>query len=303
MPGVTNSSGRLTNLSPNTLGAVFMIVGSIGYVTNDALIRAATEEGLDVYQALFLRGVAMSVLFAAIVQRRGDRLARTHFTGPLVGRVAAELAGTALFFAALVRLEFANAQTILLLVPFAVTLTAAIVLRERVTIGQYAAVVAGFGGVLLVVQPATEGFSIWSLAVVASAGFLTLREFATRRVPNAIPAPTIALITAMGLTVLTGAISAGTGWNTITLRAALLVLLACLCLVVGYIFTIQTVRVGDLSVSAPFRYTTLLGAVVLGSLLFDEIPDAVTIAGCLVIVTSGIYAIRLERRAGRGLAG
>jgi drug/metabolite transporter (DMT)-like permease len=148
----------------------------------------------------------------------------------------------------------------------------------------------------LVVQPSTDGFSLWSLVVVASAALLTVREFATRRVPKAIPADSVALITAVGLTILTGAISVFTGWNAVTPRAALLVVLACLSLTVGYIFTIQTVRVGDLSVSAPFRYTTLLGAVVLGYLFFAEIPDGLTLTGCAVIVTSGIYAIRLERR-------
>lgn len=234
-----------------------MIVGSVGYLTNDALVRSATEEGLDVYQALCLRGIAMTVLFAAITRRRGDRFTRLQFTRPLVVRVAAELVATALFFGALL---------------------------------------AGFAGDLLVVQPATDGFSLWSLAVLASAGLMTIREFATRRVSNEIPATSVALITAAGLTILTGAISFVTGWNSVTPLAALLVVLACLCLIVGYIFTIQTVRVGDLSVSAPFRYTALLGAVILGYLFFDEIPDALTIAGCSAIVASGIYAIHLERR-------
>jgi drug/metabolite transporter (DMT)-like permease len=284
-------------LSPNTLGALYMVIGSLGYVVNDALIRAATEDGLDVYQALCLRGIAMTVLFAGISRVRGERIAREQLTRPLLTRVAAELVATALFFGALVQLDFANAQTILLIVPFAVTLVAALVLGEAVTARHYAAVVAGFLGVLLVVQPATDGFSLWSIAVVGSAAGMTVREFATRQVPSTVPASSIALVTAGALTVLTGIIAIFTGWNAITLQAALLVVLACLCLVVGYMFTIQTVRVGDLSVSAPFRYTTLIGAVVLGYLFFDEIPNALTIIGCSIILVAGMYAISMERRA------
>ena len=279
-----------------------MVIGSLGYVTNDALIRAATEEGLDVYQALCLRGVVMSVLFAAATTGRGETLRRNRFTRPLLVRVAAELAATALFFGAIVQLEFAIAQTILLIVPFAVTLAAAVVLRESVSPGLYLTVLAGFVGVLLVVQPATDGFSLWSIAVVASAGFLVVREFATRRVADDIPASIVALITSISITAMTGAIAAFTGWNAITGKAWMLVLLASLCLIVGYVFTIQTVRVGDLSVSAPFRYTTLLGAVVLGSTFFDEIPGAFTIVGCTVIFFSGLYSIRLDRRATRRAA-
>jgi len=285
-----------TGLSPNMLGSLYMAIGSLGYVVNDALIRAATDEGLDVYQSLFFRGVAMTALFAAAGEVRGERLTRERIGQPLVVRVLAELGATALFFAALVQLPFANAQTILMLVPFAVTVVAAAHLGERVSPLQYAAVVAGFAGVLIVVRPATDSFSWWSLAVVASAALMVVRELATRRVDRSTPALPIALLTAMGLTVLTGFISIFTGWGDVTGQSFLLVALACLCLVVGYVFTIETVRVGDLSVSAPFRYTTLVGAVLIGAVFFDEVPDVITLAGCLVIVLAGVVSIRLERR-------
>lgn len=274
-----------------------MVLASLGYVTNDALIREATEEGLDVYQALCLRGIAMSVLFAAATGIRRISVMRERLGGPLAVRVAAELVSTALFFGAIIRLDFANAQTILLIVPFVVTLVAASFLGEPVSRLRYITVLAGFIGVLLVVQPATDGFSFWSLAVVASAAGLTVREFATRRIGDDVPSSFIAFATSVAITAMAGALAAFTGWNPVTARAGLLVLLACLCLVVGYVFAIQTVRVGDLSVSAPFRYTTLLGAVVLGYLFFAEVPDVYTIAGCTVIVLSGLSSIHLERRA------
>ncbi|MGA9278060.1 DMT family transporter [Ilumatobacter sp.] len=295
MPVASRSPTRLAGLSPNALGSLYMGIGSLGYVTNDALIREATDEGLDVYQALCLRGIAMSVLFLAASRIRGDRIARDQLTRPLVVRVVAELIGTALFFGAIVHLDFANAQTILLIVPFAVTLTAALVLGERVSGRLYATVLVGFVGVLFVVQPATDAFSPWSIAVIGAAACLTIREFATHRIASDIPASVVALVTAVSLTVMTGVLAAFTGWNAVTTRAGLYLVLACLCLMVGYVLTIQSVRVGDLSVSAPFRYTTLLGAVVLGYLFFDEIPDTLTLIGCGVILASGLYAIHLER--------
>lgn len=274
-----------------------MVIGSLGYVVNDALIRAATDEGLDVYQALFLRGLTMAVVFATIGTARKEHLTRRQLQAPLLVRVGAELAATALFFGALVHLEFANAQTLLMLVPFSVTVVAAIHLGEQVSGKQYATVTAGFLGVLLVVQPTAGSFSWWSLAVVGSAGFMVIRELATRQVPRATPAVPIALLTAIGLSGLTGTISLFAGWGDITPTAVLLVGLACICLIIGYVFTIETVRVGDLSVSAPFRYTTLVGAVVIGSIFFDESLDAVAAIGCAAIIAAGVYSIRLDRRA------
>jgi drug/metabolite transporter (DMT)-like permease len=288
-----------TGLSPNVLGSLYMAIGSLGYVVNDALIRAATDEGLDVYQALCLRGAAMSTVFLVAAQVRGQHLSRRRLRRPLLIRVLAELGATALFFAALVNMPFASAQTILMLVPFAVTVVAAVHLGERVSAAQYAAVIVGFLGVLIVVRPATDSFSWWSLAVAASAALMVVRELATRQVDRDTPALPIALLTAVGLSVLTGAISIVTRWNQPSGRAIVFVGLACAFLIVGYVFTIETVRVGDLSVSAPFRYTTLIGAVAIGAAFFDETPDPVTLAGCVVIVIAGVVSIRLERRTRR----
>lgn len=272
-----------------------MAIGSLGYVVNDALVRRASEEGMGVYQVLFLRSVGLAVLFAVLGWRRGDRIRREQLTRPVLARTALEVVAAALFFAAIVRMEFANAQAILQVVPFAVTLTAALVLRERVSGRQYLAVLMGFAGVLIIIRPATDGFSAWSLMVVASAAGVVAREFATRRVPRAIPASSIAWVTAVGLALLTGAISFFTGWTSVDGATALWIVLAMASLGIGYHFTIETVRVGDLSVSAPFRYTVLLGAIVLGYVMFGEPPDLLTIIGSVVIVLSGVYAIILER--------
>ena len=131
-------------LSPNALGSLYMTIASLGYVLNDALVRVATDEGLGVYQVLCIRGVAMSMLFAAAARVRGEQMTRSHLQSPVVVRVGAEMVASILFFAAVVRLDFANAQTILLIVPLAVTLAAAILLGERVSGRRYATVLVGF---------------------------------------------------------------------------------------------------------------------------------------------------------------
>ena len=146
------------------------------------------------------------------------------------------------------------------------------------------------------VRPATDGFSIWSLAAVGSAATLVVRELATRRVGSDVPALSIAFVTAVGLSALTGFMSIFSSWSAVTPKAALMIGLACCSLFVGYLCAIQTVRVGDLSVSAPFRYTTLVGAVVIGYLFFAEIPDELTIIGSMLVVLTGLYSVYLERR-------
>lgn len=289
-------------LSPNARGSLYMVIGSLGYVINDGLVRKATESGIGVYQALFVRTAVMVLVLAAVAMWRGEQTTRAHLRRPLVTRVTAEVLGGALFFGAIVRIEFANAQAILQIVPFAVTLAAAVVLKERVTVARYAAVLVGFAGVLIVIRPATDGFSGWSLLVIGAAAMLVVRDLATRAVPLDVPAMSVAFMTAAGLATLTGVITVFTGWDPIDATAGVHLGLSVGFLIVGYLFTIETVRVGDLSISAPFRYTLLLGAVVVGYLLFDEVPDALTVGGGVVIVISGLAAVYLERQASTAMA-
>lgn len=281
-------------LPPNALGSLYMTLGALAYVVNDGLVRAATEAGLDVYQALFFRGCGMVVVFWTISRVRNQPLAPRRITRPLAIRVGAEVVGTSLFFAALIHLDFANAQTILMLVPFAVTLVAAHSLKEHVTARRYLAVAVGFLGVLAVIRPTPDAFSPWSLVVLVSAAALTVRELATRRIERAISPVPIALLTAIAITSMMGLISLFTGWGTITGEAMLLIVLAGACLIAGYLFAIETVRVGDLSVSAPFRYTAVVGAVVVGLAMFGESPGALTLLGCTLIVGAGIVTARSE---------
>ena len=110
-----------------------MTGGSLAYVVNDGLVREATERGLDVYQSLFLRRRLMIIVLAVWAHRAGHRVRDLRADAPARLRVSAEVVATACFFAGIVRLEFANAQTILMLVPFAVTLVASRRLGEQVS--------------------------------------------------------------------------------------------------------------------------------------------------------------------------
>ncbi len=281
------------DLPPNALGALYMALGSLAAVVNDGLVRLATEDGLDVYQALFLRGWGMIVIFVIAGRVRGERFDRQFLTRPLLLRVAAEVVVATAFFAAIVHIEFANAYTILMAAPFAVTVVAAR-RGEHVTRRQYVLVVIGFAGVVAVVRPTPDGFSPWALLMIVAAAALVVREFATQQVEARTSPLTIALLTAVAITATAGAISVVTGWGAITARAVVVLAVACVCLVIGYLFVIETVRVGDLSVSAPFRYTTVVGAVAVGLAFFGETPDALTIIGCTLIVVAGAVTTRLD---------
>lgn len=277
-----------------------MAAGSLGYVVNDAFVRLATEEGPSVYQVIFLRGLMMAVLFASFGRFGAEPVALRHFDSAVRRRVGAEVVSTVLFFTAMVRMEFANAQAILQAAPLAVTMVAAVVLRERVGARRWVAIVLGFVGVMIMIRPATDAFTAWSLVAVASVGALVYRDLATRRVAANVPASAIALLTALGSIAMGGVLTLAVGWEPMTLRFVLHLTAASVLLFFGYLFSIQAVRVGDLSATAPFRYTMLLGAVVVGVIAFGEVPDLAGFAGMSLILGTGLASWRLDRGASGG---
>ena len=185
------------SLSENARGAIFMMIGMAGFVFNDTLMKMVSNE-LTVYQAVFLRGLMVTVMLAAFALNRGVLMPRIGGANlRLLGlRLVAEIGGTTCFLTALFHMQIANTTAILQSMPLAVTLAAALFLGEPVGWRRYAAITVGFVGVLIIIRPGSEGFSLYSLWALAAIGFMVLRDLSTRRLsrdvpgrPNAWPGP------------------------------------------------------------------------------------------------------------------
>ncbi|MEM7613879.1 MAG: DMT family transporter [Pseudomonadota bacterium] len=291
-------------LKDNLRGALFMSLAMAGFVLNDAAIKQvlATE---PLFPAIFVRGLSATVLLGLMCWAAGGFRWRSG-TGDrwLIGwRVAAEMAATVLFLSALARLPIANVTAILLAAPLAVTLAAAVFLAEPVGWRRGLALLVGFGGVMLIVRPGAADFSLWSLLALAAVAAVVMRDLVTRRLSTGVPSLVVAFATAVTIT---GAAGIGTlvqGWPGFTGTQVALLLGASVMLIVGYVFSVRTMRVGDISFVSGFRYTTLLWALLIGYLVFDEVPDAGTALGALLIVGSGLFTFWREHRVARGTTG
>lgn len=286
-------------ISPNAVGSATMALAGLAVTANDAFLRSITDDGPGPYQVLCMRSIAVALLFLIVGRVRGEHTRRADLSGPLFVRTGSEVIAAACFYTALVRVEFANIQAIMQVTPLMVTLGAALYLRERVTQAHYLTVLVGFIGVVVLVRPGTDAFTPWALFAVAGAVLATVREFATRRIPVSVPLVSISFVTAIALASLTAALSIADGWEPMPGSGWLRMAGSVVTLSIGYVLSVYAVRVGDLSVSAPFRYVPVIGAVVIGYWAFDETPDLLTWIGTTVIVAAGLAAIEYERRAGR----
>ncbi|MEM0990618.1 MAG: DMT family transporter [Pseudomonadota bacterium] len=288
-------------LSPNAQGALWMSVSMMGFVFNDAFMKSVSDD-LPVMQAIFLRGLTAAVLVTALAWWRGALAYRPDRAdwGRIGWRMVAEVGATCLFMSALFNMAFANAVAIIMVSPLAVTLAAAWALGEPVGWRRYTAIAVGFAGVLLIVGPGTQGFNVYALAALGAVGFSVLRDLSARTLNPAVPSllPTVASI--FSVTTVTGVVTAFSTWAPVDTRTLLALCGAGCLLPLGFYAGIRAMRVGEVGVVSPFRYTNLLWALALGFVVFGEIPSALALIGSAIIMATGLYSLHRERVRARG---
>ncbi len=286
-------------LSPNLRGALFMVVSMAGFAINDAITKSVVEE-ISQGQVMLVRGAFATLMIGFLAWHQGALRAPAHAMHPSVAlRTVCELGATISFLTALAHMPLANISAVLQALPLAVTMGAALFLGETVGWRRWIAIGVGFLGVVVIVRPGFEGFNAYSLLALLSVCFCAVRDLATRHVPAEVPSFLVSLVTAASVTIAGGLlIPLEGGWTPMTSGNVGLLALASVLLIVGYQFIIMSMRVGDISFIAPFRYTALLWAILLGFVLFGDVPDTVMIVGSLIVVGSGLYTLYRERAVG-----
>ena len=293
MPAV---SGCIMAISPNMRGALFMSLSMAGFTFNDSIVKLLTND-MNVAQVILLRGAVASLLIYLLArQRRALRPLRILLDPWVAIRVIGELGGTLTFLVGLSHIPLANASAILQALPLAVTMAAALFLSEPVGWRRWGAILTGFVGVLIIVRPGLEGFSPYALMIVGTVIFAAVRDIATRKINAAIPSLFLSTVTAAGVAV-AGLVLIGPmgGWSSVSAADFGLICLAACLLLVGYQFIIMSMREGEISFIAPFRYTSFIWALLLGMVVFGEYPDAFMIAGGVIVIGSGLYTLYRER--------
>ena len=287
-------------LTDNLMGAALMTVCVLAYVVNDAVMKLLFAD-MALIQAVFLRGLITIPLLCLIVRRSKAAIrGLSHQNKWLVAlRVGAEIGATIAFLTALKHMPLANVSAILLALPLAVTMAAALFLEEPVGWRRWSAIIVGFAGVLIVIRPGLEGFNIYSLSALVAVAFITLREITTRRLTGDVPSLTVALWTTIGITMFSAVIMAGTEWRVVGHLSWLLLLGAAVAILFGSLLSVMAMRVGEISFVAPFRYTAMIWAIALGILIFGEWPDQPTLIGTGIIIATGIYSLHREQQRRR----
>ncbi len=283
--------------SDNVRGAVFMAVCMAFFVLNDTVMKLAAGQ-FSLFQAMFLRGIAATAMigllawyqnaFSYIISRKDRRI--------LIVRIVGEVGATLAFLNALFNMPLANATAILQALPLVVTLAAALFLREAVGWRRYLAIIIGFSGVLIIVRPGAEGFNIFSVSAIAAVLFVTLRDLATRQLSAGIPSVLVTFLASFMVMTTGAALSPLMEWKPVEISGLFLLFVAAVFIIFGYLFSVMAMRVGEISFASPFRYTILIWAIILGYVVFGDVPDSWTIFGTAIIVATGMFTFYRERQ-------
>lgn len=285
-------------LSDNMRGAGLMMVAMAAYTFNDACMKALSGE-IPMFQSVFLRGVLSTMLLLIVARARGGlrfNLPRREW-GLIAIRAASEVAATVFFLTALFNMPIASVTAILQVLPLTVALAAAVFLREPLGWRRMLAILVGFIGVLIIVRPGADGFNIYAISAMMAVVFVTIRDLVVRRMSASVPSMTVAISASAAVTISFGLASLTVEWVPLGLAHMGLIFTAALFLLAGYISSVTVMRVGEIGFTAPFRYTGLIWAMILGWLVFAEWPDNLTLIGAGIIVATGVFTLYRERRA------
>ena len=279
----------------NRRGIRFMVAAMACFIANDSMVKLASET-LPAGQLIFVRGMMASLLVLAVARATAAPIAASQLTHRWVlARAAIDAMATFTYLVSLFHLPIANATAINMASPLFIVALAVPLLGERVDARRWAAIAAGFAGVLLVIQPRIEGFNGYALLCLAATLLHAVRDLVVRRIPAGIPSLAITLATAVSVTLLAGLLSVPQGWQPLGLREIALLAGASVFLASGYHLIIRSTRMGDMSTIAPWRYTGLLWALIVGWVIWGDLPNALGWAGIALLIAAGVYLIRRER--------
>jgi drug/metabolite transporter (DMT)-like permease len=278
-----------------------MSLAMASFVTNDALVKSVSAS-LPAAQLIFIRGVFATLLLLAVAQAMGVltvQKVRGALQKNVLVRAGLDSLATLTYLTSLFHLPIGNATAINMATPLFITVFAVVAYGERVQLARWLAVITGFIGVLLVVQPSSAGFNTYALLCLVGTLFHSGRDLMTRHIDRNISSLLITLSTAVAVTVLSGLLSVPQGWKPVAPFQLGQLAAASAFLSAGYYLIIVGMRNGEMSVIAPFRYAGLLFALTIGWAVWGDVPNTLAWAGIALLVGAGLYVLHSERGRAR----
>lgn len=280
------------------LGIVLRVSAMVCMALLSALVKWCGDRGVPVFEIIFFRNAFAFVPLGLYIWRTtGFEVVRTkrplgHLLRSVVG-----LSGMVCGFSAVQHLPLTEATALQFASPLFMTALSALLLAEPVGKHRWGAVIVGFVGVMIMARPVpghmnVVGVTLGILSALGAAGAMV----AIRQIADTERGPTIVFYFTLGGTVLGLVGSLLFGWTVPDLPTLGLLVVAGLIGGVGQLFLTEALRNAPIGVVAPFDYSQLVWAALLGLVIWGELPHPATIVGALIVAASGVYILHRELR-------
>jgi drug/metabolite transporter (DMT)-like permease len=271
-----------------------MVITTACFVGGDTCIKLIGTT-LPLGEIICLVGLLSTAFLSLICAQQGVLNSSSMiFTRTVLLRSLFDVLGSFMFVSALMHMPLANLSAVMQSVPLVVVVVAVIFLGEKVGLARSAAVITGFVGVLLIVKPSPQTVTIYEFLAIGTVIVVALRDLVTKRIPAHVPLLIIALANAIFVSLSGFGFGLMQGFQNVEVWQLASLVGAGLFVTCGYFFIVATVRLGELSATAPFRYTEVVFAIIAGTLVFNEYPDLHSYVGMALVIAAGLYAAHRE---------
>lgn len=276
-------------------GIAFMILSVFFMNLNNALLKWLSA-GYPSGQIIFMRSLVMVVIVIVIAHRIGglETLKPNNFSAH-GHRGFLQFLNGFFFVLAVTYLPLAETVALTFASPLFLTALAIPFLGEQVGWRRWAAVILGFVGILIITRPTGGTLQLAMLFPLAAALSGAIRDIVTRKL-TAHESSLSILFTSSLIATLGSLLIAPFGWVMPNMFDFGLFLMTGICVAVGHFFMIDTFRYVEAKVVAPFRYTGILWATILGFMIWGYLPDQLTVLGVSIVSASGLYILNRQHQ-------
>lgn len=286
---------ELINKDTNARG-IFLMIGSMSaFAAADTLVKLSTSV-ISPAQVMFYLISGALIIFALMAKLQNDRLIDPRAFSPiLMLRYLAEISGMVGMVMALANVPISVVGAITQASPMLATVGAVLFLSENVGWRRWCSIIIGFVGVLLIAQPGAIEFDFSILWAILAMVALSARDLTTRLIPADMASSSLATYTMAAATPFTILWVFYNGESLLPAQINWFMIIPMVVLgALGYMLLIASIRLAEVSVVMPFRYSRIIFLLILGVLVFDEKPGALMLIGASLIIGSGTYMMWRE---------